>query len=583
MENFIYKQEQKLKKIINKCGYNIEEVNLVTSSRPDLGQYQYNGVMQLAKINKKNPRVIAEEIVSEMSSDSDYSNVNIAGPGFINITFSDKALAGYMESIRGNIRKSISADKRKKIIIDYGGPNIAKTLHVGHLRSANIGEALKRLSKELGCEVIGDVHLGDWGRPMGLIMLELKKRYPDWVYFDENYRGEYPKEPPIKNEDLEKLYPIASNKAKEDDKYLEEARVITTKLQQKERGYYELWKQIVKISIDDIKKIYDELNVSFDLWNGESDADKYVPLVIKNLKEQGLAYESEGALVIDVNLPEDTKPMPPLLLIKSNGAISYETTDLATLWERMKTINPDEIWYVVDKRQSLHFEQVFRAAYKANIVPEQVKLKFIGFGTMNGKDGKPFKTRDGGVMTLSSLIKSVKEETIKKINPNITGDERKEISSIIAIGTLKYADLLPNRSTDYIFDEEKFSDLNGKTGVYLLYSTIRIRSLLNKARSNSVNIGPITVIDDEYSRNITLKLLQTPSVLNKSFNEETLNDIAEYLYQLTNTFNSFYSSNKILLEKDKEKQQSWLGLAENVYDTNKILLEILGINIPDKM
>lgn len=583
MKNFICEQEEKLKKIIIECGYEIDNVRLNTSSRPDLGQYQFNGVMQLAKINNKNPRIIADEIVAKMSCDDAYYNVNVAGPGFINITFSDKVLSSYMEKFRSNIKHNICISKNKKIVIDYGGPNVAKTLHVGHLRSANIGEALKKLSKELDCEVISDVHLGDWGRPMGLVMLELKNRYPNWVYFDENYNGEYPKECPIKNEDLEELYPIASVKAKEDEQYLEEARIITAKLQQKEKGYYELWKKIVTISTNDIKKLYDKLNISFDLWNGESDADEYVPIVINYLKEKGLVYESEGALVMDVDMPGDKTKVPPLLLVKSNGAISYETTDLATLWERMKNINPDEIWYVVDKRQSLHFDQVFRAAYKAKIVPKNVKLNFIGFGTMNGKDGKPLKTRDGGVMTLSALIDSVKQETLKKLNPNIFGTEREEISEIIAVGALKYADLLPNRSTDYIFDEEKFSDLNGKTGVYLLYSTIRMKSLLNKAKEQGLQIGPINVITNEYDRNIVLKLLQTPIVLNKSFEEKSLNDIAEYLYQLTNAFNSFYSSNRILLEENKEVQQSWLGLIENVYNTNEELLGILGINTPKKM
>lgn len=408
MKNFIKKHEEKLKKIILECGYSIDNANIVPSARLDLGQYQFNGVMELAKINRTNPRMIANAIAERMDEDADYQNVNVAGPGFINITFSDKALSEYIESIRKNVSENKNIHDRKKVIIDYGGPNVAKTLHVGHLRSANIGEALKRLSKELNCEVISDIHLGDWGRPMGLIMLELKKKHPEWVYFDENYNGEYPKECPITNSDLEKLYPIASNKAKEDELYLKEAREITTKLQKKQRGYYELWKQIISISTTEIRKLYDKLNVSFDLWNGESDSDEYVPRVIEYLKKKGLVYESDGALIMDVSMPGDTTEIPPLLLIKSNGAVSYETTDLATLWDRVNNINPDEIWYVVDKRQSLHFEQVFRAAYKSGIVPQNIKLEFIGFGTMNGKDGKPFKTRDGGVMTLSDLIESVK-------------------------------------------------------------------------------------------------------------------------------------------------------------------------------
>ncbi len=585
MIDFIKEQEKELKNIIKKCGYCDDNVNLVVSVRPDLGQYQYNGVMQLSKKYKENPITIANKIADLLKKESCYSNINVAGPGFINLTFSDSELAKIMENNRilNKNDENHSNSFIKKIIIDYGGPNIAKSLHVGHLRSANIGEALKRLAKFKNYNVISDVHLGDWGRPMGLIILELKKRHPEWPYFDENYKGDYPKRCPIKNVDLEKLYPIASSKAKEDENYLQEARIITAKLQQKERGYYELWKQIVKISTDDIKKIYEKLNVSFDLWLGESDADPYVTSVIDYLKEKNLVYESEGALVMDVALPDDTRPMPPLLLVKSNGAISYETTDLATLWQRMKTLSPDEIWYVVDKRQSLHFEQVFRAAYKSGIVPNNVKLEFVGFGTMNGKDGKPFKTRDGDVMPLLRLIEIVKEETLKKMNPSILGNDREQISNTIAISTLKYADLLPQRETDYIFDVERFCDLSGKTGLYLLYSTIRIKSLLDKAYENNYEIGPINTIVNNYDRDISLKLLEVNKVLNKSFEEKSLNDIAEYLYQLNNIYNSFYSSNKILSEKDNNVRKSWLGLSENVYNTNKKLLEILSLKVPNKI
>ena len=583
MENFIKRQEEKLKKIILDCGYSIDNISIVPSTRPDLGQYQFNGVMELAKVNKINPRIIANAIVEKMIGDDDYKNVNTAGPGFINITFSDKALSEYIESIRENVNENKNIHERKKIIIDYGGPNVAKTLHVGHLRSANIGEALKRLSKVLNYEVISDIHLGDWGRPMGLIMLELKKRHSNWVYFDENYTGEYPKECLITNSDLEKLYPIASNKAKEDEQYLKEARDITTKLQKKQRGYYELWKKIIKISTSEIKQLYDKLNISFDLWNGESDSDEYVSKVIDFLKKKGLAYESEGALVMDVSMPGDNIEIPPLLLIKSNGSVSYETTDLATLWDRVNNINPDEIWYVVDKRQSLHFEQVFRAAYKSGIVPENIKLEFIGFGTMNGKDGKPFKTRDGGVMTLSALIESVKRETLKKLNPNIVGEERNEISDLIAVGALKYADLLPNRSTDYIFDVDKFSDFNGKTGVYLLYSAVRMKSLLAKAQNQGINIGPVDTFVNDSDRNVALKLLETPIVLDKAFRDKSLNEIAEYLYQLTNTFNNFYTSNRVLTEPDEKIKQSWLGLVESVYNTSSELLDVMGIEQPKRM
>lgn len=583
MTDFIKNQEEKLKEIIIKCGYTIDNVSIVPSVKPELGQFQFNGVMELAQRNKINPRIIADAIVQKMNGDEDYKNVNVAGPGFINISFSDKELSNYLEYLRTHITEKTKKDENKKIIIDYGGPNVAKTLHVGHLRSANIGEALKRLSKELNCEVISDIHLGDWGRPMGLIMLELKEKHPDWVYFDENYEGEYPSECPISNSDLEKMYPVASNKAKEDEEYLEEARNITTKLQQKQKGYYELWKQIVKISTSEIKHLYDKLNVSFDLWNGESDADEYISEVINYLKDKGLAYESDGALVMDVSLPDDTAVVPPLLLVKSNGAISYEMTDLATLWERVKNYSPDEIWYVVDKRQDLHFEQVFRAAYKSGIVPKNIKLEFIGFGTMNGKDGKPFKTRDGGVMSLSNLIDAVKSATLNKLNPSITGKDRDEISDVLAVGALKYADLLPNRSTDYIFDEEKFCDFNGKTGIYILYSIVRIRSLLAKAKEQNFAIGPIKQLTSDSDRNIAVKIPEIFSALNKSFRIKSLNDIAEYLYQLINVFNNFYTSNRILTENDELTRESWLGLAELVYNISFKLINILGIEEPRKM
>ena len=581
MLDFIKQQELEIKKIINECGYELDKVTLVVSSRKDLGQYQYNGVMSLAKIYHKNPIEIANEIVSKMKDNSIYKNVNVAGPGFINITFSDEKLTEYIEQLRNNHYEI--DNPHKKIVIDFGGPNVAKTLHVGHLRSANIGEALKRLAKYMNYDVISDVHLGDWGRPLGLVILELKKLHPEWVYFDESYEGKYPDYCPITNEYLEKLYPIASIKAKEDEEYLNEARIITTKLQKKEKGYYDLWKQIVKISTDEIKKLYKILNISFDLWEGESDADEYVPEVIEYLKEKGLVEESNGALIMDVSMPNDNSPMPPLLLIKSNGSVSYETTDLATIWERVKKFNPEEIWYVVDSRQSLHFEQVFRAAYKAEIVKENVNLEFIGFGTMNGKDGKPFKTRDGGVMTLSSLINLVKEETLKNLNENIKDEEREEISTIIGAGTLKYADLLPYRGTDYIFDIEKFNDLNGKTGVYLLYSTLRMESLLKKAKDNNLNNFNITKINNEYDRNVYLKLLEEPSVLLKSLNSKSLNDIAEYLYDITNTYNTFYSSTRVLTEEDDRLKSSYLGLTELVYKTNKSLLDILGIKLPNKI
>lgn len=583
MGNFIKNQEEKLKKVISDCGYTVETVTIVPSARPDLGQFQYNGVMGLAKENRTNPRGIAEAIVEKLKDDKDYTDVNVAGPGFINFTFSDELLIEYIDSIREDADKNINIHPKKKVVMDYGGPNVAKLLHVGHLRSANIGEALKRLAKKLGYEVIGDVHLGDWGRPMGLVMLELKQRYPDWPYFDEKYEGEYPDECPITNEDLEKIYPLASTKAKEDPEYLEEAKDITTKLQQKQRGYYALWKKIVEISTDEIRKLYDKLNVSFDLWKGESDADDYMEDVINYLKEKELVHESQGALIMDVSNPEDTFEVPPVLVVKSNGSVSYQTTDIATIWQRMKDFDPDEIWYVADKRQSLHFEQVFRAVRKSGIVKEDTGLCHVGFGTVNGKDGKPFKTRDGGVMTLEGLINLVIGETQKKVNPSLSEEEKQKIADIVGIGTLKYADLLPNVTTDYIFDPEKFSDFNGKTGVYLLYSVVRMKSLLKKAKEQNLEVGPISKIVGESDRNIALKLLEESTVLDKALVDKSLNEIAEYLFQIANLYNNFYTANKVLTEEDEETRKSWLGLTECVYNVCSSLLDILGIEQPEKM
>ena len=471
--------EESLKTIVNNSGYEVENLAIETSNRKDLGEYQLNDAMQLSKIYHKNPREIAEEIVKELEKDDRFTNINIAGPGFINISLSNKFKLEILNKMNKNIYSNIDKKAPKKIIIDYGGANVAKALHVGHLRSANIGEALKRLAILVGYNILGDAHLGDYGRPLGFVIKEIKKMYPDLPYFDEKYEGDYSEvELPITNEDLEKIYPLASAKAKEDEIYLEDGRKITAKIQNHERGYYDLWKRIVDISKEDIKKTYEDLNVSFEIWNGESDEMEYFDQLKEIYEKKGILKESEGAQIIEVSREDDKAPVPPLLFIKSNGSASYETTDLATILERKINYNPDEIWYVVDGRQSLHFEQIFRAIRKADILDSNVLLEHIGFGTMNGKDGKPFKTRDGGVMNLKQLIDLVYQETYKKItNESIQEDEKKLVAKKVAIAALKYADLLPYRGTDYIFEVEKFSDLEGKTGPYLLYSTIRMKSL----------------------------------------------------------------------------------------------------------
>lgn len=581
--SIIKELNEDISKLVKEAGYEAENLVLQPSGRRDLGEFQLNDAMTLAKTYKKSPRIIAEDIIKVLEQDNRFTNLNIAGPGFINITLTDKYLGELLTKIYENKNLNIDKRPRKKIILDYGGANVAKALHVGHLRSANIGEALKRLATLLGYEVIGDAHLGDYGRPLGLVVLEIKKRYPELPYFDEAYTGDFSEvEPPITNSDLEEIYPYASNKSKEDENYLEEAREITFKIQNHERGYYDLWKKVVEISKKDIKQVYDMLNVNFELWLGESDAAEYLDELTKIYEESNVLVESEGAQIIEVKEDSDTSPMPPLLFKRSNGTVSYETTDLATILQRQKEIKPDEIWYCVDARQGLHFDQVFRAARKVKLIEDRVVLEHIGFGTMNGKGGKPFKTRDGGVMSLKGLIALVEEETRKKINPDtVEEDMREEVAKTVAIAALKYADLLPFRGTDYIFEPEKFADLEGKTGPYLLYSTIRMKSLLTKGEN--LEKGKITKFKSETEKDIALTVLRLPTILNKALDSRSLNDITEYIYKLTSLYNKFYAENKILTEEDKELQKSWLTLTKIVYDINMTLLDVLAIKVPEKM
>ena len=581
MKNFISKAEEKIKNIVNSLGYQTDNVELISSSRKEFGDFQYNGVMAIAKSLGKNPRDIANEIASKLNEIDEFTNVNVAGPGFINITFTNEALKDYVNELNKDISISYEYDKPKTIFLDYGGANVAKALHVGHLRSANIGEALKRLANALGNKTISDVHLGDWGRPLGLVILEIKKRNPKLPYFDESFNGEYPSEPPVTNEDLMEIYPTASNKAKEDEEYLEEAREVTRLLQEGHKGYNELWKKIMEVSTTDIGKTYDRLNTTFDLWEGESDCYKKIPEMMEYINKLNITRESEGAIVIDVARENDTVEYPPMMLVKSNGGASYQTTDLAGIFDRVKRFNPDEIWYITDNRQALHFETVFRAARLCNMVKDNVNLENITFGTVNGTDGKPYKTRDGGVMPLNELINMVKNECEKKLLPNIV-DDRDKIAEMVGVAAVKYADLIPYRSTDYIFDPVKFSDLNGKTGPYLLYSTIRMRSLLKKASDAGIKYDNVEIIDDS-TKEIVLNLLNINKVLIKSFNSRSLNEITELLYKLTNAYNNFYSSVRVLTEENEMNRSSWLALTKVVYDNNIKLLNILGINVPERM
>ena len=583
MSSFIETEQAYIKDIIKQCGYDIDEVVLNVSSRPELGDYQFNGAMALAKKYGKNPQIIANEIVEKIKVTNRYENINIAGAGFINITFSKSSLIKHVNDLNNNINLNYENNEPKTIFMDYGGANVAKALHVGHLRSANIGEALKRLAQSLGHKVIADAHLGDWGRPIGLVMLEIQKRYPSLPYFNPNFEGEYPNDAPVTNKDLMEIYPIASAKAKEDESYMEQARIMTAKLQDKDKGLMALWNHIMSVSKTDIKRVYDRLNTTFEVWEGESDNYQYVAEMTSYLESKHIIEDSEGARIINVKEPEDDHEIPPLLLFKSNGSVSYETTDLAGIWERLKIWHPDEIWYLADARQSLHFEQVFRAAKKTQIVKDNTELKFIPFGTMNGQDGKPFKTRDGSVMTLEALLDLAQTECEKKILPSITNPERTKVANILAVAAVKYADLIPYRLTDYNFDPVKFSDLQGKTGPYLLYSTIRMRSLLKKAQEAKISFKEYTTINNKTDRDIIIYLLNLRSVLLKSFNAKSLNDITEYLYKITNLYNNLYANNHILTEENKSLQESWLILTKVIYDNNLKLLNILGIEVPERM
>ncbi len=575
MKKFYKLMEDKIKRAILEAGYKTGEVVITVSNRPDLGDYQYNGIMPMAKEYHKSPVDIANDVVSILKQEDFFKDVNVAGPGFINLRISDEALIDFANNDDYTYPK-----KDKLIFFDYGGANVAKSLHVGHLRSANIGEALKRLCNYLGYQTISDTHLGDFGRPLGLVILELSKRFPEWNYFNKDYDGEY-EDVPITNELLENVYPYASSKAKEDETYLKEAQEMTKRLQNHEKGIYDLWLKITDVSKQSIKNIYDRLNTTFDLYKGESDAEDAVPELLSYLDKLNIIVESEGAKVIPVSLPTDKLEIPPMLLIKSDGGILYSTTELATIYLRMKEYHPDEIWYIVDKRQALHFTQVFRASEKAKLTPN-TKLVFAGFGTMNGKDGKPFKTRDGGVMRLLDLLTEVKAESLNHLNENIT-EYRDEISEDVAISAIKYADMIPARDTDYNFDIEKFCDLEGKTGPYILYSTIRMRSLLNKAKENNISYHKINKIGSNYDREVLLILNDLDLILNRSFEAKSLNDITDYLYRLTTSYNRFYSFNHILTETDELLRESWLYLTSIVYQINMLLLDILAIKVPIKM
>ena len=573
--SYIRETEKYLIDTLKDCGYEVDNLILESSQRRDLGEFQINCAMTLAKKYGKNPRDIAQEIVNKF--DDRFTDVNIAGPGFINVKINEKNLVDTMDKAINNFDCLIDKQEPKTIIVDYGGANAAKALHIGHMRTANIGESLKRLAKVLGHKTIGDVHLGDLGRQSGMVISEIKKRNPELCYFDPNYKGEYPKLE-ITPEELAIYYPTASAAAKEDPERMEEVRQITAWVDEGKEPYLSMWKDIVEVSIKEIKKAYDYLNCNFELWEGEMSSLQYVDDTLKVLKPY--MYESEGAQVIDVAKEDDKVEIPPLIVIKNDGATIYATRDLATIYNRVKTYNPDEIWYVVDVRQGLYFEQVFRASYKSKLVREDVKLSHYWNGTMNGKDGKPFKTRDGGVMELNSLLDLVKQELYKKMDRYEDGEEKDSILDTLTVATIKYADLLPFRTTDYIFDIEKFSSFEGKTGPYILYTMVRIKSILDKVKTDKILINKIC---NETQRNIYIKLLELSKVLNNAYNEKSLSYICEYLFDICSLFNKFYGECSIVNEENEEIKQNYISMLHLIYNTCEKLLDILAIKVPNKM
>ena len=575
-------------------GYDAKYGKVTLSNRPDLCEYQCNGAMAAAKEYKCAPFMISDKIAQALAENELFESVESVKPGFINMKVSPAYLAKYVSDMKADEGR-FGCDKAahpKTIIVDYGGANVAKPLHVGHLRSAVIGESIKRIGKFMGHHMIGDVHLGDWGLQMGLIIVELKERKPDLVYYDESYTGEYPKEAPFTISELEDIYPTASKKSKEDEAFREAAMEATSQLQAGRRGYRALLAHILDVSVTDLKKNYDNLNVSFELWKGESDAQPYIPDMVQMMKDKGFAYMSEGALVVDVKEDTDTKEIPPCIILKSDGASLYSTTDLATIVMRVQDYNPDAIIYLTDQRQSMHFVQVFRCARKTGLVGPDVELTHIGFGTMNGKDGKPFKTRDGGVMRLEYLLDEINEEMLKKITENqkekenldISEEEAKQTAKTVALAAVKYGDLSNQASKDYCFDIERFTSFEGNTGPYILYTIVRIKSILKKyTAKNSLPDAPILGAHSASEKNLMLVLSRFNAMMENAYEEKAPHKICAYIYELANAFNGFYHETKILAEEDAGKQKSYIALLKVTKDVLEACIDVLGFEAPERM
>ena len=577
MKKFLDLISEEMKNAFEASGYDRELGKVTLSNRPDLCEYQCNGAMAGAKLYKKAPIMIAGDVAEKCKDSNVFLSVEAVPPGFLNIKVKESFVTDYLTQM----------SNATKFGLDYGGPNVAKPLHVGHLRSGVIGESIKRIARYAGHEVIGDIHLGDWGLQMGLIITELKERQPDLVYFDDDYQGEYPKEAPFTISELEEIYPTASSKSKEDAAYKERAMEATFKLQSGVRGYRALWNHIIDVSVTDLKRNYQNLNVDFDLWKGESDVHDVIPGMVEYMKKEGYAYISDGALVVDVKEETDTKEIPPCMILKSDGASLYNTTDLATIMERMREYHPDRLIYLTDKRQELYFEQVFRCARKTKLVEPETELLHIGFGTMNGKDGKPFKTREGGVMRLESLIEEINDEMYRKITDNrqVEEEEARQTAKVVALAAIKYGDLSNQASKDYIFDIDKFTSFEGDTGPYILYTIVRIKSILNKIKEQGGTIEGNVLKEacSDSEKALMLEIAGFNAMMESAYMETAPHKICAYIYELANAFNRFYHETKIVAQEDAGKKSGWVALLLLTRDILETCIDVLGFTAPERM
>lgn len=589
MKKFLELISEEMGKGFAEAGYEEELGRVTVSNRPDLCEYQCNGAMAGAKKYHKAPLMIANDVAAKLADSEVFAEVSAAAPGFLNLKLKDSFVSSYVEQMSGSDKFGLEApEKAKTIVIDYGGPNVAKPLHVGHLRSAVIGESIKRICRYKGHKVIGDVHLGDWGLQMGLIITELKLRKPELPYFDESFTGEYPAEAPFTVSELEEIYPTASGKSKEDPAYKEAALEATLRLQSGDRGYRALWKHIIAVSVEDLKKNYSNLNVEFDLWKGESDADPIIPGMVQRLKDSGLAHESQGALVVDVKEETDTKEIPPCIILKSDGAALYATTDLATIEDRMENLHADSLIYLTDKRQEMHFVQVFRTAKKAGLVKPETELKHIGFGTMNGKDGKPFKTREGGVMRLEYLIRDINEEMYRKVRESrqeLSEAEARQIAQVIGLSAIKYGDLSNQAAKDYIFDIDRFTSFEGDTGPYILYTIVRIKSILAKYQEQGKSLENLEFCEPSgvSEKDLMRQLCSFNAMMDSACEETAPHKVCAYIYDLANAFNKFYHETRILAEEEEKKQAGWIALLLLTKRVLEACIDVLGFEAPDRM